>query len=107
MIRSANEEARAAIDNANATLDKGEADVARLTAMSDTIKEANEQFGLFAEVDTSAVSEDLASTATGVSESAGNIEESAQAVIDAMNMDDVDTSGASEDLSAKSCRRAQ
>lgn len=98
--KAVGEEARAAIDNANATLDKGEADVARLTAMSDTIKEANEQFGLFAKVDTSAVSEDLASTATGVSESAGNIEESAQAVIDAMNMDDVDTSGASEDLSA-------
>ena len=98
--KAANEEAQAAIDNANATMDKAEADVSRVDAMAETIKSANEQFGLFAEVDTSAVSADVEETASGVAESAGSIEESAQAIKDSMAMDGVDTSAASDDLSS-------
>lgn len=98
-VKQANSETQVAIDNANTTMNKAEADVSRIDTMAETIKAANEQFGLFAEVDTSVVAMDMETTASGVAESASSIEESATLVKDSMSMDDVDTSAASDNLS--------
>lgn len=97
-VKATNDEAKAAVDSASAALDNGEAEVAKLEAMSSTIKEANEQFGLFAEVDVSAVADNVSETAEGVETSASDIEASAKTVTEAMSMDDVDTSNVSESL---------
>lgn len=97
--KQANDEARAAVDNAKAALEKGETDVAKLDAMAGIIEEANEQFKLFAEVDTSAAAEDVGDTAEKISASAEDIEEDAQTTKEALDdVGDADTSEAGDNL---------
>ena len=93
-----NEQAKASVENANSAIAAGEAEVAKLDSLSSIIKDANEQFTLFSEIDTSPVAVNVEGTASGISDSSDNIQNSAEEIKTALSMEGVDSSAASSDV---------
>ena len=93
-----NEQAQQSLDNAKGAIEQGATEITKLDGLSGIIKDANEQFGVFASIDTSSAADNVKSTATSIDESLSGMEESIGTVKSALNMSDVDTSGASDDL---------
>lgn len=98
-IKASNAETRKSIENANSALDNGAAEIKKIDSLSETIKGINEQFGIFAETDTSGVVTDTAETAEGVGTSMESISSSAGGAKDSLSgIDDVTFDQVGENL---------
>lgn len=98
-IEASNAETRQSIENANSALANGAAKIQKIDSLAETIKGINEQFGIFAETDTSGVVTDTAETAEGVGTSMDSISSSAGGAKDSLSgIDDVTFDQVGENL---------